>query len=733
MNLPPILPVNWFVNWDDASCSEHGKCFFLQIRLEDVNINLVHSPCGPFSSFSTPSTSTPRSQSLFRRSLPSFLRDRMRNNLPNLYTTIYRRHHDGTAFARIGTTDVVTADASPNYADGVRIFYDQHTNLNNDIIKIVCLQSYQGHGRGNINRGQHKQHDLENVQEHFKGSPSDVEVGSCSLSINELVRAFGARVQMELVNEQTNAVVGHAWFLAEAMPIGSPRRNECTSRFHLSLDISNWNRHRKHLHELYNTNRKSSSKWTKKSKQETTHMRLHMHTHSNEFFVCVERQREDQTWSVVHRGRPTNITGSFFSRITGRNHSPLLVQRCGTAGKRNKKQFNRRETVFDDDNDRQKITNSLTTKIPIKQKKIYFPPFTLRRGELLLGEGESRKIRFSFFVVDRWAGHHLCIGTVTTSFSYLRHGYRASGAILDMKNEQGNLIGNFKLIKRYPLALEIEEEKNPDCTKAPRSSVDERAEITCFDIHVRFLETGEIQKIRTADNDAYDSPRLPASARPPTPMSRDRDQPGLLGNTSSDLEFQPSSVLTVERQTTASSTTADCSTPDQHQMNDADEAVIFRHDLGLHQTKNDEGLHVDSGSPHLLDNKHNLMQNKSTSWSATVMDGAEINEEGAAFSKAERILQTSERSSSQFLEKETTVYDEDVKVEEDDSEMRFHTPSTESLLNEVNAGDSFSLSQICVPVATMVALPLLDDNSLGDSNGHFPEGLKKEFTQAILS
>lgn len=153
---------NWFLTWDSDSPSE-GKSFLLQVEIS----NLTY-------------------------------RDLLSDGV-NSYVTICRqRNGPSSGWELIGKTGVLKDENKPAYPEGIRIFYEQGTNLSEDLLKVICY-----HRR--------------------EGLKSEEMIGSACISVRELVRAFGTRVQVELVRKKRERVVGWVWFLGEGLPEVSPR------------------------------------------------------------------------------------------------------------------------------------------------------------------------------------------------------------------------------------------------------------------------------------------------------------------------------------------------------------------------------------------------------------------------------------------------------------------------------------------------------------------------------
>lgn len=208
---------NWFLTWDEDSIAD-GKSFLLQVQLT----NVTHR---------------------------DFLSDSI-----NSYITICRqRNGPSSGWELIGKTALIKDDANPAYPEGVRVFYEQHTNLTEDLLKVICYNRRDALGHEDI-------------------------VGTACISVRELVRAFGTRVQVELVRGKSDNVVGMAWFLGEALPNQSPRGGNTCFEFEISVM----------------PHRKSEVKFTVVPR----------------LYLVVSRERDDQTWAVVYRSEVVRLTMS---------------------------------------------------------------------------------------------------------------------------------------------------------------------------------------------------------------------------------------------------------------------------------------------------------------------------------------------------------------------------------------------------------------------------------------
>lgn len=198
---------NWFLTWDADSAND-GKCFLLQIKL----FNLIYR--------------------------------QNRNEGPNVYAVVYRRHNGAKTFTKIGTTSIIKDDRHPEFPDGFRIYFDQQTDLSDDLLKIICF--------------------------HRRELPPSHEyvLGAATISIRELVRTFGARVNVELLRQDNQRVAGGVWFYAEALPVRSPRGGSNIIQFSLSV---------------------------------LPPRRSEIRFQSIRIFAVIERERSDRTWSVVYR------------------------------------------------------------------------------------------------------------------------------------------------------------------------------------------------------------------------------------------------------------------------------------------------------------------------------------------------------------------------------------------------------------------------------------------------
>lgn len=199
---------NWFLTWDEDSAAD-GKSFLLQVELT----NLIH-------------------------------RDLLSDSI-NSYVTICRqRNGPSSGWELIGKTALIKDDPNPAYPQGFRVFYEQCTDLSHDLLKVICY-----HRRDTL-------------------AHEDI-IGTACISVRELVRAFGTRVQVELLKGKTDKIVGAVWFLGEALPNQSPRGANNSFEFCISAMPP----------------RRADLKFPVVPK----------------LFLVVSRERDDQTWAVVYR------------------------------------------------------------------------------------------------------------------------------------------------------------------------------------------------------------------------------------------------------------------------------------------------------------------------------------------------------------------------------------------------------------------------------------------------
>lgn len=198
---------NWFLSWDEET-ADKGKSFQLQIKLS----NLV-------------------------------FRDLLSDGINSYVTVCRQRKGPDSGWELIGKTAAIHDERNPEYPEGFRIFYDQETNLNEDLLKIICYHKREGFGHEEV-------------------------IGTSCISIRELVRAFGTRVQAELLKPKKEKVVGSTWFLGEPLPNQSPKGGSNTLEFRISAMMP----------------RKSEVKYQ-----------------VARVFLAISRERADSTWGTVYR------------------------------------------------------------------------------------------------------------------------------------------------------------------------------------------------------------------------------------------------------------------------------------------------------------------------------------------------------------------------------------------------------------------------------------------------
>lgn len=203
----PEAAANWFLTWDEDTADE-GKSFLLQIKLSNIAF-----------------------------------RDLLSDGI-NSYATICRqRKGPGSAWELLGKTAIIKDEPNPEYPEGFRIFYEQDTNLSEDLLKVICYHRRDALGHEEV-------------------------IGTACISVRELVRTFGTRVQVELLRKKTEKVVGAVCFLGEALPNQSPRGAANAFEFRISAMAP----------------RKVDVKYQ-----------------VAKMYIVISRERDDKTWGIVYR------------------------------------------------------------------------------------------------------------------------------------------------------------------------------------------------------------------------------------------------------------------------------------------------------------------------------------------------------------------------------------------------------------------------------------------------
>lgn len=159
------------------------------------------------------------------------------------FVVIYRQHSGRKNWEEVGRTAIIRDEPSPQFPEGFRLYYDQATNLSEDKLKVVSYIRREALHR-------------------------EAVIGTAEISMRELVRAFGTRVQVELIKNRSDKIVASIWFLGEALPCCSPRGGsnilhfEISSRLPRNIDLK--------------------------------HQSLRM-------YLQISRERTDLTWSAVYR------------------------------------------------------------------------------------------------------------------------------------------------------------------------------------------------------------------------------------------------------------------------------------------------------------------------------------------------------------------------------------------------------------------------------------------------
>lgn len=174
----------------------------------------------------------------------------------NSFILLFRREDMNRTWTEVGRTAIIYDEMNPEYPEAFPISFSKSTNLSEDMLKVVCYNHKEPLGHNDI-------------------------IGTAKISMRELVRAFGTRVQIELVKKRNEKVVGSVWFLGESLPVASPRESCTQFRF------------------------KISSMAPRKS--EVKHQ-------TPKVFLVISREREDKTWSVVYRSSVVK-RGSFVGIV----------------------------------------------------------------------------------------------------------------------------------------------------------------------------------------------------------------------------------------------------------------------------------------------------------------------------------------------------------------------------------------------------------------------------------
>lgn len=224
----PEAAANWFLTWDEDA-AEAGKSFLLQVQLS----NLV-------------------------------FRDLLSDGINSYANVCRQRNGPASAWELVGKTAIIKDETNPQYPEGFRIFYEQDTNLSEDLLKVICYHRRDTLGHEDV-------------------------IGTACISVRELVRTFGTRVQVELVKKKTEKVVGSVWFLGEALPSQSPRGAANVFEFRISAMAP----------------RIADVKFQ-----------------VAKVFLVVSRERDDNTWGIVYRSDV--VKKLAMVNLTNRKHQIVL-------------------------------------------------------------------------------------------------------------------------------------------------------------------------------------------------------------------------------------------------------------------------------------------------------------------------------------------------------------------------------------------------------------------------
>jgi C2 domain len=222
---------DWFTTWDDSEVG--GKSFLLEVALEGL---------------SNPS---------------------IRHDTVNSYVRI-QRSSNGVAgpWKDVGRTSVIFDENDAHFPEGFRIFYEKATDLAREMLRARVF---------------HK---------HESSLQSDDLIGEADVSFNELLRAFGVRLMVDLLHPQKEKGVGEKgcgriWFFGEALPAKSPRGGKNRFEFKIKLQTP-----------------------PSDSFQEGAVV-----IGAPRLFLIMSRERTvDSSWSVVHRTGYVKKGSTFVSR-----------------------------------------------------------------------------------------------------------------------------------------------------------------------------------------------------------------------------------------------------------------------------------------------------------------------------------------------------------------------------------------------------------------------------------
>lgn len=201
---------NWFLTWGEGESEDAGKSFVLQVEISGL---------------------------VFRDVLSDGI---------NSYVLV-ERYESGSngRWKMIGQTAVVKDEESPKYPESFRVFYQQHTDLSNDFLRVTCVNRRDALGHTDV-------------------------IGTVSISVYELVRTFGTRVRVELLSRKRKdeRVVGRVTLVGEGLPSQSPRGGDNLFKFKIACQAP----------------RKSEVRYGMPRP-----------------FLVISRERDDGTWSTVWR------------------------------------------------------------------------------------------------------------------------------------------------------------------------------------------------------------------------------------------------------------------------------------------------------------------------------------------------------------------------------------------------------------------------------------------------
>lgn len=256
-------------------------------------------------------------------------RDRLSDDVTSFVKLGRSSAGPGGPWKPIGRTSVIEDDPNPSFQEGFRVFYNHETNLGTELIRASAFQTSSLSG------------------EEF--------IGSSEITMRELLRTFGTSLKLELFRPNSEKICGRITFLGEGLPSRSPRGGQNTFEFKFKAMVP------------------------PKEISGTGSVQMSLAMTAQRLFLVVSRERDDGSWSTVHR------TGYV------KKGSMLMVRS--------------------------------------RRAHLTFPAVKILQKELVLGKTPTRAVRFKLFQQGRRGDEHVPVGSATTTVGDLLENLGPGGSL----------------------------------------------------------------------------------------------------------------------------------------------------------------------------------------------------------------------------------------------------------------------------------------------------------------